>query len=106
MSYEYSIKLLNPNANSCRVLDELRKSRFFVYGKTNHVALKDVNTGGTWAYDVRVFKENPHELFLEVTSWTHDLYETVKEALPLNGYTLTENEDSELISLEEAFRIR
>lgn len=102
MSHEYMIHLREPDVDS--VLAVLRNSSVFAYEKPDHIALKDPHSGNSWAHDVRIFKENERELFLEITSWTHALYCALKDALAGKNYEVTEHEDDEVISLERAFR--
>jgi hypothetical protein len=105
MSYEYSVRLDGHERNADHVMDELRRSQFVAYSKENCVALKDLTSRNTWAYDLRVFRVDDNELLLEITNSTHDLYKLVRSALPQN-YSLTEVEDEDELSLEAAFRLR
>lgn len=102
MSHEYTIHLKEPRADL--ILTALRNSVLFAYEKPDHIALKDPHSGTSWIHDVRVFKENECELFLEITVWTSALYLALKSALAGKNYELTEHEDDEVISLESAFR--
>jgi hypothetical protein len=105
MSYEYSIRLASGARNTDKVMSELRKSKLLVYEKENCIALKDLRSLNTWAYDLRMFKIGEAELLLEVTNSTNDLYRLVRSALPPN-YSLTEVEDEDALSLEQAFRLK
>ena len=102
MSHEYMIYLKEPIADS--VLVALRNSILFAYEKPDHIALKDQHDNSSWVHDVRIFKENEYELFLEVTIWSNALYLAIKNALASNSYELTEHEDDEVIFLERIFR--
>jgi hypothetical protein len=105
MSYEYSIRLDSSVYNTDKVMSELRKSKLLVYEKGNCIALKDPRSLNAWEYDLRMFKIGGAELLLEVTNSTDDLYGVVRSALPPN-YSLTEVEDEDVLSLEQAFRLK
>ncbi|MXN78996.1 hypothetical protein GR157_30245 [Burkholderia sp. 4701] len=107
MSYEYSIKLHDVVHNADSVLSELRRSQLVVYEKGSCIAFKDPESLNTWAYDLRIFKMGGDELLLEITNSTNDLYGLVRSALPPSkNYSLTEVEDEDELSLEQAFRLR
>lgn len=105
MSYEYSVKFCGRKYNTDHVMNELRQSQLVAYEKENCIALKDLNSGNAWAYDLRVFRVDANELLLEITNSTDDLYKVVRSALP-QDYSLTEVEDADELSLEDAFRLR
>jgi hypothetical protein len=105
VSYEYSVRLNGRECNADHVMSELRRSQLVAHEKGNCIALKALNSRNTWAYDLRVFRVGENELLLEVTNSNHDLYNAVRSALPQN-YSLTEIEDEDELSLEEAFRLR
>ena len=101
MSHEYTIYLKEPSADS--ILTALRNSAMFAYERPDHIAFKDPHSGNSWIHDVRVFKKNECELFLEITVGTNALYLAFKDVLAKKNYELTEHEDDEIISLERAF---
>jgi hypothetical protein len=103
MSYEYLIRLDSGKHSADNVMSELRRGQIIVYEKDNCIALKDPESLNTWAYGLRVFKVGENELHLEITNTTNDLYESIRSALP-SGYSITEVEDEDELSLAQIFR--
>jgi hypothetical protein len=101
MSFEYLVKIRPGTGDAHTIVRRLSTSELCVEATETYASLKDPNIVNSWSYDLRLFCEKTDLLFLEVTNTSTRLYDALKAAVGDALISVTENDDSEPMTLSE-----